>query len=252
MTKQITVDLHPIEREEGANLVIAHSNQIPVHDKGFIRLDVALASDLDPVNAARVSFGESQNEMDAKAEGLVRFLVENSHGSPFEHAYFRWHVKAPIFVFREWHRHRAGWSYNEMSGRYKELPREFYIPHRDRVRHQVGKPGAYTFERVEDDELAAEMVRDLHEACDAAFDTYEQFLRDGVAKEIARCALPVNTYSEMYASCNPRSLMHFLGLRNSEDAQYEIRAYAEVMEEILASVMPVTHRTFIKNDRVSP
>ena len=122
---------------------------VPVLDKGFVALDAALASDLAVVNGARVSFNQESDELTERDEGLIRFLIRERHGSPFEHGYFRFLVKAPIFVVREHHRHRAGHSYNEWSGRYSKMDAEFYVP--DNVRTQVGKPGAYRFEPVDED-----------------------------------------------------------------------------------------------------
>ena len=135
----------------------APGNTIDVLDHGFVRLDAALADDLSVVNAARVSFGARVDAMDDRNAGLVRFLMRERHGTPFEHNLFRFHIKAPLFVTREWQRHRMG-SFNERSGRYSELPDEFYVPAADDVRTQVGKPGAYTFEPVADE--LAEQVRE--------------------------------------------------------------------------------------------
>ncbi len=220
-----------------------------VLDKGSLALDGALASDLAVVNGARVSFNDETQEMTERDEGLIRFLMRERHGSPFEHGYFRFLVKAPIFVVREHHRHRAGHSYNEWSGRYSKLEAEFYVP--EFVRTQVGKPGAYTFEAVDD--ATRETARaEIERAANEAFAAYERLLEQGVAKEVARSVLPLATYTKYYWSCNPRSLMHFCGLRNHEAAQYEIRQYAAAAEEFLADLMPVTHAAFLENDRCAP
>src|SRR5262249_21624474 len=224
-------------------------NVVPVVDHGFIALDGALASDLAVVNGARVSFNQSAQEMSDRDAGLIGFLMRERHGSPFEHGYFRFLVKAPLFVVREHHRHRAGHSYNEWSGRYSKMEAEFYIP--DYVRTQVGKPGAYSFERVSDDtrELARQ---EIEESAQRAFEAYERMLDQGVAKEVARAVLPLSTYTKYYWSCNPRSLMHFCGLRNHDSAQYEIQQYAAAAESFLARLMPVTHAAFVENSRVAP
>lgn len=220
-----------------------------VLDKGFIALDGAFASDLAVVNAARVSFNSTKQEMTERDAGLIGYLMRNRHGSPFEHGYLRFLVKAPIVVVREHHRHRAGHSYNEWSGRYSKLEPEFYVP--DFVRTQVGKPGAYTFEPV--DPTTRERTREEIERLGrAAFDAYERMLADGVAKEVARLLLPVGTYTKYYWSCNPRSLMHFCSLRNHEDAQYEIRQYAAAAEQMLEALMPATHAAFLANNRQAP
>ena len=226
-----------------------HRDLVEVLDKGFLALDGALASDLAVVNAARVSFNSESQEMGERDEGLVRFLIRERHGSPFEHGYFRFLVKAPIFVVREHHRHRAGHSYNEWSGRYAVLEPEFYVP--DYVRTQVGKPGAYSFEPVAE-EVAEETRESVERVCAEAFEAYERMLAQGVAKEVARSVLPLATYTKYYWSCNPRSLMHFCSLRNHESAQFEIRQYAAAAEQFLERHMPVTHAAFVANDRIAP
>lgn len=224
-------------------------NVVEVLDHGFLALDGALASDLAVVNGARVSFNQASDELEERDAGLIRFLIRNRHGSPFEHGYFRFLVKAPLFVVREHHRHRAGHSYNEWSGRYSKMEPEFYVP--EYVRTQVGKPGAYSFEPVDDE--TREATRDEIEAnATRAFQSYERLLERGVAKEVARAVLPLSTYTKYYWSCNPRSLMHFCSLRNHDDAQYEIRQYAAAAESFLERLMPVTHEAFIANGRTAP
>jgi thymidylate synthase (FAD) len=158
-------------------------------------------------------------------------------------------VKAPLFVVREHHRHRAGHSYNEWSGRYSKMRAEFYVP--DYVRTQVGKPGAYTFEPVEADVRDAAR-EEIERQAQEAFAAYERMLDLGVAKEVARTVLPLNMYTKYYWSCNPRSLMHFCSLRNSEHAQYEIREFAAAAESFLERLMPVTHAAFVENGRLAP
>ena len=222
---------------------------IRVLDHGFVALDGALASDLAVVNGARVSFNQASDELAERDAGLIRFLMREGHGSPFEHGYFRFIVKAPLFVVREHHRHRAGHSYNEWSGRYSKLEAEFYVP--DYVRTQVGKPGAYTFESVDDD--TRDVARDEIEAnARRAFEAYERMLEQGIAKEVARAVLPLSTYTKYYWSCNPRSLMHFCALRNHESAQYEIRQYAAAAESFLERLMPITHAAFVERGRIAP
>jgi thymidylate synthase (FAD) len=222
---------------------------VPVLDKGFLALDAALASDLAVVNGARVSFNQESDELGDRDAGLIRFLVRERHGSPFEHGYFRFLGKAPLFVVREHHRHRAGHSYNEWSGRYSKMDAEFYVP--DNVRTQIGKPGSYSFEPV-DDLVRDEARREIEENAQRAFEAYERMLEQGVAKEVARSVLPLSTYTKYYWSCNPRSLMHFCGLRNHENAQFEIRQYAAAAESFLERLMPITHAAFLANDRTAP
>jgi thymidylate synthase (FAD) len=224
-------------------------NVVSVLDHGFVALDGALASDLAVVNGARVSFNQASQEMGERDAGLIRFLMRERHGSPFEHGYFRFVVKAPLFVVREHQRHRAGHSYNEWSGRYSKMEPEFYVP--DNVRTQVGKPGAYSFEPV-DDEVRANARKEIEDNALRAFQAYERMLEQGVAKEVARAVLPLSTYTKYYWSCNPRSLMHFCSLRNHEAAQYEIRLYAAAAESFLEREMPLTHEAFLESGRVAP
>ncbi len=222
---------------------------IRVLDHGYAPPDAALADDLAVVNGARVSFNQESDELTERDSGLIRFLMREGHGSPFEHGYFRFIVKAPLFVVREHHRHRAGHSYNEWSGRYSKMEPEFYVP--EYVRTQVGKPGAYRFEPVEDD-IRDAARSEIEENAKRAFDSYERMLEQGVAKEVARAVLPLSTYTKYYWSCNPRSLMHFCSLRNHEAAQYEIRQYAAAAESFLERLMPVTHAAFAQRGRVAP
>jgi thymidylate synthase (FAD) len=224
-------------------------NVVPVLDRGFLALDAALASDLAVVNGARVSFNQASDELGERDAGLIRFLMRERHGSPFEHGYFRFVVKAPLFVVREHHRHRAGHSYNEWSGRYSKMEPEFYVP--EFVRTQIGKPGAYSFEPVEE-QVRDAARREIEDNARRAFQAYERMLEQGVAKEVARAVLPLSTYTKYYWSCNPRSLMHFCSLRNHEAAQYEIRQYAAAAESFLERHMPVTHEAFLANGRAAP
>jgi thymidylate synthase (FAD) len=170
--------------------------------------------------------------------------------TPFEHNSFRFHIRAPIFVAREWFRHRVG-SFNEFSMRYAKATDEFYVPEPDDVRTQVGKPGSYSFEEVSP-EVAETTREELKAVYESAYQTYERLVGLGVARELARCVLPVGAYTEFYWTVNARALMNFLSLRASENAQREIRRYAEACERFLAEKMPVTYAAFVANDRVAP
>jgi thymidylate synthase (FAD) len=204
-------------------------NTIRVLDHGFVRLDDAMADDLSVANGARVSFAKRKDELDESDEGLIR---------------------CPIFVAREWFRHRVG-SFNEFSLRYAKATDDFYVPEPEDVRSQVGKPGAYSFESVSDE--LAEATRDkLQAVYETAYLAYEQLVELGVARELARSVLPVGAYTEFYWTVNARSLMNFLSLRNSETAQREIRRYAEACERFLEEQMPVTYAAFVANDRTAP
>jgi thymidylate synthase (FAD) len=223
---------------------------VRVLDHGFVRLDGAMATDLSVVNAARVSFARRKEEMDESDAGLIRFLMRERHGTPFEHNAFRFHIRCPIFVAREWFRHRIG-SFNEFSMRYARATDQFYVPEPEDVRTQVGKPGSYSFEPVAADvaEATRETLREIYETAYAA---YERLVEQGVARELARSVLPVGAYTEFYWTVNARSLMNFVSLRAAETAQREIRRYAEACETFLEQLMPVTHDAFVRNDRVAP
>ena len=223
---------------------------ISVLDHGFVRLDGAMASDLSVVNGARVSFARRKEEMDESDEGLIRFLMRDRHGTPFEHNAFRFHVRAPLFVAREWFRHRVG-SFNEFSMRYARATDDFYVPEATDVRSQVGKPGAYSFEPV-DAGLAEHTREELQTVYEAAYAAYTDLVERGVARELARLVIPMGAYTEFYWTVNARSLMNFISLRAAESAQREIRRYAEACERFFAERMPVTHAAFVANDRTAP
>ena len=215
---------------------------------GFVELESSSGSDLDIVNAAKVSFAKQSSDFGDAEKGILNFLIRERHGSPFEHNYFKFHVRAPIFVIREWQRHRIG-SYNEESGRYVELRPDFYIPENSRI--QEGKPGAYTF--TEGTKEQTDLIRrSITAASETAFSRYQKMIDEGVAKEQARLVLPLNIYSEFYFSCNARSLMNFLELRMAPNAMYEIRKYAEALYELWAKVMPATANAFEYNGFMAP
>lgn len=222
-----------------------------LHKYGSITLVDFMGDDLAIVNAARCSFDQRSEDIGESEVGLINFLMRNRHGTPFEMVELKFEVKAPIFVFREWHRHRIA-SVNEWSGRYSKLEREFYIPSADYFRTQVGKPGAYTFEQIQDVGLIEWAQLALLMQCESAYALYEALLAKGIAKEQARIHLPVNLYSKMVWKTNLRALFNFLSLRNSEHAMREIRDYAEIMEGFAHMVAPVAMAAFVNNGRVSP
>ncbi len=224
-----------------------------VLDKGFVELEAFGPSDpeLMVVNSARVSFAKHVTKVSKADIGLIGFLLKNRHGTPFEMAEFWFHVKAPIFVVREWHRHRIA-SYNEMSGRYTELRNEFYVPDGANVRTQVGKPGAYHYEELDDLSVKTLTQDTIKRNQQDAWSAYQLLLDNGIAKEQARIVLPVSIYTEFYYKTNARSLMNFLSLRNSKHAMFEIREYAQAMEDMFKAIMPYTHGAFVLNGRISP
>jgi thymidylate synthase (FAD) len=193
----------------------------------------------------------------SKSEGLINYLARERHGSPFEHTSMTFFISAPIFVFREFMRHRIA-SYNEESGRYRELRPVFYVPSKDRKLVQVGKPGAYSF--VEGTAEQHQMTVDaIKETCTLAYENYQKLLTAGVAREVARAVLPVTLYSSMYVTMNARALMNFLSLRTSREGshfpsypQREIEMVAEKMEAEFAKLMPITYGAFQKSGRIAP
>lgn len=220
-----------------------------VQPHGEISLIDFMGGDLTVVNAARVSFGARSESMEKKDEKLIAFLMREKHASPFEHSIFQFYIKCPIFVAREWFRHRWS-SFNEFSMRYavpEEL--EFWTPPDDHWREQVGKPGDYSFQKIESKNTKAVAAAAMKKVYDEAESAYRLMLLNGVAKEIARSVMPVSVYTQFYWTVNARSLINFLSLRNDEQAQLEIALYAEIIEEIFAQKMPVTYNSFISAGR---
>lgn len=220
-----------------------------------VELVDSMASDQAVVKAARVSTGSQGDPVGD--EKLINYLMRDRHGSPFEHNAFTFYIEAPIFVFREFMRHRIA-SYNEESGRYKKLEPVFYIPDENRKLVQVGKPGAYTFEDGTEDQAFRATSAITYSSLDS-YRRYEEMLAEGIAREVARMVLPVNIYSSMFVTMNARSLMNFLSLRTIHPdskvpsfPQREIEMVAEQMEELFTSKMPITYEVFCRNGRVAP
>ncbi len=238
------------------------SEDIQFRDDVSVELVKSSASDADVIWAARVSTAGDKSLEDvgadpAKSEGLINYLARERHGSPFEHTSMTFFISAPIFVFREFMRHRIA-SYNEESGRYRELRPVFYVPSKDRKLVQVGKPGAYSF--VEGTAEQHQMTVDaIKETCTLAYKNYQKLLTAGVAREVARAILPVTLYSSMYVTMNARALMNFLSLRTAREGshfpsypQREIEMVAEKMEAEFAKLMPITYGAFQKSGRIAP
>jgi len=239
--------------------------QIELSSEITVKLIDSMASDLAVTRAAQVSV-KGENNPDTDSARLINYLLSSRHGSPFEHATFTFFVEAPIFVFREWHRHRIA-SINEMSGRYSILPAKFYIPAEDRNLVNVGTSARPEFAPGTAGQVADVRVR-LADIYQQAWDTYEFLIDSGVANEVSRLALPVAVYSQMYWTVNARALMNFLSLRTDArthgipDAeerglafsrpQREIEIGAEKLEAIFAQEMPHTYEAFVKNGRIAP
>lgn len=208
--------------------------------------------------AARVSTLGAASINSSESSGLINFLMKNRHGSPFEHGMMMFRITCPIFVWREFMRHRIGFSYNEQSGRYMELDPTFYIPPPHRNLVQIGKPGHYEFVpgSKEDYQLMYECLETTYMV---AWDGYQRQLEAGIAKEVARLCLPLATYSSAYVTCNPRSLMSFLSLRTKVEGslfpsypQWEINQVATLLEGYFGEHFPLTYSAFGASGRVSP
>jgi thymidylate synthase (FAD) len=247
------------------------TDALPMHHQVHTRTRMTVelvrhtGDDADVLHAARVSTAGDRTLEDWDAFGeltipdvrLLNYLMRDRHGSPFEHNSFTFYVHAPIFVFRELMRHRMA-SYNEESGRYKELEPVFYVPAPERKLVQVGKPGAYTFEDGTDEQRRV-LIDEVIPQSMKAYESYRRMLDAGIAREVARIVLPLNIYSSAYVTVNARSLMNFLSLRRKVEGstfpsfpQREIELVAEQMEELWASKMPNTHDVFVRNGRVAP
>jgi len=225
-----------------------------VLDHGHVRLVESMGSDLSIVRNARVSYDAEwrAGDDDGKDAKLLNYLLKNKHTSPFESCVFTFDVKAPIFVFRQWHRHRT-WSFNEISGRYAELPEEFYVSEpsnygtqsssNKQMRNIIGADG-YTAEEWEKFLRWENEQRAMMEQC---FVLYRKHIQEGMPRELARAVLPLSTYSHMFATVDLHNLFHFLQLRLHSHSQYEIRVYAEAMLQLIEPIVPVSVDAFRKH-----
>jgi thymidylate synthase (FAD) len=214
---------------------------IPVLDHGFVRLVDSMGGDISIVRAARVSYDAAwrTGEDEGSDARLIAYLWKHGHTSPFEAVEFQFDVKAPIFVLRQWHRHRT-WSYNELSARYRELSEEFYVPAPEVIGAQSAKNRQMRV-NAEPDPVANAIIR---LACQESFRAYRSLLDRGVPREVARLVLPPATYSHMFAKVNLRNLLHFLELRLHPHAQFEIRKYAEALAALAEPVAPVAMKAW--------
>ena len=214
-----------------------------VLDNGFIRLVDSMGNDMSVVKAARVSYGE-ESKGEKADNGLINYMMKHNHGTPFEHIVFTFHVKCPIFVARQWFRHRIG-SFNEISGRYVRLENDVYMPEHFRINssanRQVSSNTKWDMEELITIEASYE------NAIKTALDAYEDLLEVGVAKEQARAILPLGVYTEFYWTVNARSLMNFINLRDSPDAQWEIQQYGKRIKNIALKQAPVVFEAYFRN-----
>jgi thymidylate synthase (FAD) len=218
-------------------------SKVEVLDHGYVILADRMGCDMSVVRSARVSHNIDwrTGEDAGKDEKLIAYLLRNKHTSPFESVTFTFEVKAPIFVFRQWHRHRT-WSYNEISARYSELPEEFYVPEAKDITGQSSSNKQMRTDKPHPKALAFREI--IHGQCATAFTLYQTLLKEGCPRELARGVLPMNTYSRMFATVDLHNLFHFLRLRLHEHAQYEIRVYAKAMLELITPYVPVSVAAF--------
>ncbi len=214
--------------------------EIKVLDKGFVRLINFMGGDETVVLAARVSTGKGLKgeEQDKK---LIHYLMKHKHETPFEHSVFQFHISCPLFVARQWFRHRIA-SYNERSGRYVEYEDEFYLPERLRLQAKSNKQ-ASEFGEIPDER---ELIQMIQETYDLVYERYKKLLAAGIARELARTILPLSLYTQFYWTINARSLMNFINLRADAGAQWEIRQYAEAIAQIFKMKMPWTWEAFVQ------
>jgi thymidylate synthase (FAD) len=223
-----------------------------------VKLVRHLAADDYVIQAAQVS-AKGENKPDTVAPRLINSLLKGKHGSPFEHASFTFFVEVPIFVVREWQRHRIS-SFNEMSGRYTELLPKFYVPSDDRPMIPVkGSTSMKPNFEVAKREVYAEVKNSTQYIAHASWNEYQRLLGQEVAKEVARTVLPLSIYTQFYWTVNARSLMNFLSLRGDQAGatvesypQREIQIAAEKVEKIFEEKMPLTHEAWLINGRVAP
>lgn len=222
------------------------NEKIDVLDKGFIRLVDFMGGDNRVVSSARVSFG-AVSKGEEQDKRLIKYLLEHSHHTPFEHCYFQFHICCPIFVARQWMRHRWG-SYNEVSARYTQVKDEFYIPSQFRGQDTKNKQGSVPTSSLDQQAL----IKLYEDSVEASYATYNKLIEAGVAREMARGVLPVCQYTQFYWSVNARSLLNFLSLRTDKHAQWEIRVYADAIAKIFQEKMPWSWAAFEDLSRKLP
>lgn len=214
-----------------------------VLDHGFIRVMDYMGSDSAIVQAARVSYGKGTKKI-SQDEALIKYLMRHHHTTPFEMCEIKFHVKLPIFVARQWIRHRTA-NVNEYSARYSILDNEFYIPKPEQVAKQSDNNKQGSGEAFDPD-TSKEIIDSLTNDSNLVYSHYEKFIEQGLAREIARTNLTLNYYTQFYWKIDLHNLLHFLKLRADKHAQYEIRVYAEVMLDIIKKWVPLAYNAFVE------
>lgn len=229
-------DLQKVEKEK----IIG--KQINCLDKGFVRLVDFMGDDASVVQSARVSYGDGTKTVN-EDRGLIRYLLRHKHTTPFEMVEFKFHIKLPIFIARQWIRHRTA-NVNEYSGRYSEMRDEFYLPDVTQIRHQSTLNKQGRSEEILPIETSKEIINKMEFKQKELYDDYKALLDEGLAREIARINLPLSNYTEWYWKIDLHNLLHFLRLRLDSHAQYEIRVYAEAIADIVREIVPVSWEAF--------
>lgn len=226
-------------KEEVKDLI---EKEFKVLDKGFVRLIDVMGDDASIVQAARVSYGKGTKTVN-EDRGLIRYLLRHKHTTPFEMVEFKFHIKLPIFIARQWIRHRTA-NVNEYSGRYSEMTDEFYLPDLEQIRPQSTMNKQGRSDEMMESGLAAEIRKTMLNTQIKLFDEYKDVLDKGLARELARINLPVSNYTEWYWKIDLHNLFHFLRLRMDDHAQYEIQEYGKAMGEIVKQVVPVAWEAY--------
>lgn len=225
--------------EEVKNLI---DKEFKVLDKGFVRLIDVMGDDSSIVQAARVSYGKGTKTVN-EDRGLIRYLLRHKHTTPFEMVEFKFHIKLPIFIARQWIRHRTA-NVNEYSGRYSEMTDEFYLPDLEQIRPQSTMNKQGRSDEMLEDNVAADIRKTMLNTQVKLYDEYKDILGKGLAREIARINLPLSNYTEWYWKIDLHNLFHFLRLRMDDHAQYEIQEFGKTMGEIVKQVVPVAWEAY--------
>jgi thymidylate synthase (FAD) len=237
-----------------------HSSTRNVLKTGFVKLvdcmprvipldQKKMMCDSAIVQAARVSYGQGLKDYEADSK-LINYLFKHKHTSPFEMVKFKFHVKAPIFVARQWFRHRMG-NYNEISGRYSELDEEVYVPDKVSSQSKINKQLSDNDDLLNSNDIVKDLILNGYMINKSSFKNYKDLMKEGVARETARINLPLSLFTEFYFCIDLHNLLNFIKLRNSENAQYEIKEYASAIESIITPLCPITMEAYNKHKTIT-
>ena len=245
---EITEPVLEADKAESANETSSREEMTGIYaprqclDHGFVRLVDVMGDDSSIVPAARVSYGKGTRKR-SDDRGLIRYLMRHSHTTPFEMVEFKFHVKLPIFVARQWIRHRTA-NVNEYSARYSVMEDEFYLPPADKINYQSATNKQGRGPEAPPEELRERFRKVLETTQRQSYEEYQSFIGENLTRELARIHLPLSIYTQWYWKIDLHNLFHFLRLRVDQHAQYEIRVYAKAMAEIVKSVTPLAYEAF--------